>query len=827
MNPIYKFTLAANGGTEQQAFPVYRDDVSKDFELQTNQEFYRAKLSGKLTFVRDDYDFIANKSFDTQFDIKIYISYDAGQTWTEYWHGQFWKTNCTFNADDKNVTLTPDVIDQYTDILAGMEKEYNLIELAPEIVPVNLDKRPMIQVYVPGQTVIGCFLSGMWWEQECESITDENALENTYYFWKNKTKRFVEVTQQASPAIPEIYWGDTYSGTETKSYTNGAYIFQHLYSGGSGGSAEYFYIIRASDNQIMWWVGFVNQAPKTYPIELTLQPYENSGATGNVKIYIHDISVWARYVCDVDSAMGLSTYPIPADDIVENNRNYTRVIGYDFPNTIIFSDLLTTTPTQWGIYQPGKYYVNPADIYSAGIGEAYPIARNSWGRVSLWFVADLLDWYTEQKWRKEYPLRDAYPLASVISVLLAQVAPGLTHQESTDYSQFLYGTNPLLGINQRIFITPKSNMISLGYDQPAQKAPVTLKRVLDMLRDCFRCYWFVDDQNRFRIEHISWFMRGGTYTPGQPNIGRDLTTEQVTRNGKKLAFGTSQFQFDKPEMAARYQFGWMDDVTQLFEGNPIDIVSKYVNPDNIEQIEVSQFTSDVDYILLNPGEISKDGFVLLGAQHFGGNSIMPQSGITYDKWMQPSGNIVGNNGYYVTDFFAIDTKHGLTINHPDWDSYMTYAFYDESQTLLVSGYTRELPNGRLTFPDGAAYMRVSGSTYAYGSTEIIVDEYYKLPYVNFRMNSVDHILQNAYVAFIYLQQYYFYDMPAYYFKYNGEQMRAQGIKKLKTQTIKFPAYNDPNTLQLIKTGLGNGTIQKMSVNLSSRNANTTLKYDTE
>ena len=87
MNPIYKFTLAANGGVEQQAFPVYRDDLAKDFELQTNQEFYRAKLSGKLTFVSEDYNFIVSQSFDTQFDVKIYISYDGGTTWAEYWHG--------------------------------------------------------------------------------------------------------------------------------------------------------------------------------------------------------------------------------------------------------------------------------------------------------------------------------------------------------------------------------------------------------------------------------------------------------------------------------------------------------------------------------------------------------------------------------------------------------------------------------------------------------------------------------------------------------------------------------------------------------------------
>ena len=726
MNPIYKFTLSANGGAPRAAFPVYRDDLSKDFEQQDNQEFYRAKLSGKLTFVREDYAFIVSKSFDTKFVLTIYISYDGGQTWAQYWAGTFWKTNCTFNDNDQNVTLTPDVADRYTDILAGMDKEFNLIDLTPQIVPVSLDKRPMIQMYVPGQSVIACFLSGMYWEQECTPESDANKLtqhgNDKLNFAAVNTNRIVEVTQMGDPVIPDVYFGTPYSGDGTNVYTNGAYRFEHYYYGGSSGTSESFRIRRVSDGQLMWRVNFSNQPVKTYPIELTLTPESGSGATGNVKLYIHDVTVYGRLICDTTTISGNTTFTLPADDIVENNRNYKRVFAYNFPDSVVFFGTLTETPTQWGIYQPGKYYQQPPTSY---YGEVFPISRNAWGRISLWFVFSALDSVVEQSARQEYTLRDAFPLASVISVLLHQIAPNITHQETIAYSQFFYGQNPLLGITQRIFITPKSNMISLGYDQPAQKAPITLKRVLDMLRDCFRCYWYIDEQNRFRIEHVSWFMNGGAYpgTPDYPKIGRDLTNEEVTRNGKYWAFGTSEYRFDKPEMAARYQFGWMDDVSQLFEGNPIDIVSQYVNPDNIEQIEIAQFTSDVDYILLNPNEVSKDGFVLLSA-------------------------------------------------------------------ILSSGK-------------------------------------YKLPYVNYYFDDTDHYLQNAYVAFIYLQQYYFYDMPARYFKYNGEQMTAQGIKKLKTQTLNFPAFEDPDPMELIKTNLGNGTIQKMSVNLSSRNANTTLKYDTE
>jgi hypothetical protein len=816
MNPIYRFQLSAGNDT-RQAFPVYKDDLAIDYALEQNQEFYRGKLSGKLTFQKDDYLFIRSKAFDTQFDIVISISYDGGQTWAVYWSGQFWKTDCAFNEDDQTAIVTPNVNDRYNVILAGMDKEYNLIDLAPVIQPVKLDKRPMIQVYVPGQTVIGCFLSGMWWEQECDAVTSESALKDTYHFSKNKTARIVEVTQQGTPTIPEIYFGEPYSGTGTTEYTKDGYKFLHSYYRATSATFEKFQIVRISDGMVMWQAIFGNQKPQTYPIEIELAPNSDAGASGTVKLYIHDTSVFARYVTDVERALELDTYPIPNDDIVENNRNYSRVIGYYFPNTIWISDYLTTTPTKWGIYQPGLYY-DPGIPATAGFGDAYPIARTAWSRISFWFVFDVFDWITEQHWRKEYTLKDAFPIWSVISVLLAKIAPGITHDETTDYSQFLYDdTNPITGIKQRLFITPKSNVISSGYDQPAQKAPITLKRITDMLRDCFRCYWFVDKQNRFCIEHISYFMRGGTYM-GEPLVGINLTKQIVTRNGKPWAYARNQYEFDKPEMAARYQFGWMDDVTELFDGYPIDIISKYVTPDNIEQIDVSQFTSDVDYILLNPGEISKDGFVLLA----GKNENYLEEPIT--KSGTPTSGIIFNE---------IDLRQFLgqtiTINIQSSSGNTKIAQSDAIAELEEIG-TIEQANTIYSFTFKVTQMFIimyNSVTNFTGTLNAIYGITYKLPYVNFDLDGTDHILQNAWVSFMFLQRYYMFDMPARNVEINGVEQVVQGIKKLKTQTIKFPVLKEPDMFNLIKTGLGNGTIQKMSVNLSSRNANTTLKYDTE
>ena len=76
--------------------------------------------------------------------------------------------------------------------------------------------------------------------------------------------------------------------------------------------------------------------------------------------------------------------------------------------------------------------------------------------------------------------------------------------------------------------------------------------------------------------------------------------------------------------------------------------------------------------------------------------------------------------------------------------------------------------------------------------------------------------------------YWLRDMPAKRLIVNGTERQAQGIQRRKSQTITFPVGdNDPDVMELIKTNIGNGEIQKISINLSSRTAKATLKYDTE
>lgn len=714
----------------QPCRPIYKDDLAKEYELETNQRFYRAKLSGKITFVRDDYDYINRQSFDNEFLYCIEKSDDGGRTWFQYFQGKFMKTDCTFTDYDRKVVVQPDVIDDYNDVLAGLEKEYNLITLAPTIQRITINKRPLIQIYVPGDSVVSCFLGGTNWEQDANATTDQNTLVQTYHFALCNILKEIRVTANGTPSdIAGLYTGRMATDSSTDSFSGNLFpanndlyyihITQQKFGNLPVGLATVD-IRRRSDDFVL----FVYVKATTSPfdtLEFDFAPANGSSATGTMHADMKSYNIYARYLCDVEKINDLDTYPLPADDIVDDNRNYRHAIGYNVDVAFI-SNKFSDTPTEWGLADNGKYFAPPYSIYRQTF---YPIARSTWRYASLWFGFYLMDWRLEEKARKEYTLRDAFPVASCISVLLNQIAPGITHEATAEYSQFLYGgDNPISGLNFRLLVSQKTNIINGEYQQPAQKAPTTLQQFTNMLRDCFKCYWFIED-GKFKIEHVQYFRNGGSYS-GEVVLSHDLTKELNSRNGKPWAFNTSEYSFDKVDLPERYQFKWMDDVTAAFEGLPIQVISKYVTPGKIEDVNVSNFTSDIDMMLLNPGNMSSDGFALFAA-------VPPTSG---SQWTLP--------------------------------------------------FTRQTVNG------------------------------------------VEYFLQNGYLAFINLQPtYWVYDLPARRVSINGSETDAYGIERKKKQTLIFPANDDPNPMQLIKTHIGNGQVDKLSVNLCGRNIKATLKYDTE
>lgn len=709
--------------------PVYKDDLAKEYELETNQRFYRAKLSGKISFIRQDYDYIMSQNFESQFYFLMGKSNDGGRTWdNEYYRGKFFMTDCEFDDDNKKCTVQPDPLDDYNDVLAGLEKEYNLITLAPEINRVLFDKRPLIQIYIPGDSVVSCFLGGDYWEQDANAVSDRNALINTYHFALCNLLKEINVTGSSNPNVNGLYAGrmsiganNTFTGTLYPNNNNGFTIrASQEYQPPFFGIINYE-IVRTSDNVVLF--SFSHNSLGNQPwdnAEFDFTAVSGSGASGTPHAEMTTYNIYARYLCDVEKIDDLTTYPLPTDDIVENNRNHHRAIGYAIDVGYI-SNNFSEQPTEYGLADNGQYFAPPYSIWGQ---KFFPIARSTWRYASIWFGFSSFDWILEEKARKQYTLRDAYPVASCISVLLKQFAPGISHEATAEYSQFLYGaTNPISYQKFELLLTQKTNVLVGDYDRPAQKAPTTLQQLTNMLRDCFRCFWYIED-GKFKVEHILWFRNGGSYS-ANPGLTVDLTTLLNVRNGKTWGVASSKWSFDKVDMAERYQFEWMDDVTQPFEGSPINILSKFVTPGKIEEITVSNFTSDVDYMILNPSAISEDGFALFAAVRDSNNNLV-------------------------------------------------------------------------------------------------------LPYRTFSAQGVDFVLQNYILSFYYLQPtYYVYDLPARRVEINGSSMNAYGVERKKKQTVTYPSIDDPDPMKLVKTAIGNGQINKISITLHSRMNKVTLMYDTE
>lgn len=824
MNPIYKFELKVGNAAAARCYPNHSADLAITYTKEQGEQFYRKGFSGALIFQQDDFDVINNASFATKFGIVVYISYNAGSSWTQYLSGHFYKTDCQINLDDKTVTVTPTITDQYTEVLAGIDKEFDLIQLQPAMTPVKIDKRPLLQTYVAGDRAVGCILGGMWWEQECEPEMSDSVLVNTYHFYR--VKSYIQATFSGEGELPpnmrtlNIY-DPTTPGLESQNFyaeDDAGNKWNMYYNTGEYEGQKYGgFVVRKRDALGVWRAMFFAQVDVTsysqlaFPQDVTLRSYDTPVRT--ISLHVDISGIYARYLHDVKS----EGWEIPVNDIVPNNRNYTRVLQYLQTTAFFIVDIAerySETPTKWGLYDADTYYLPPGDSV-----EYLPIARATWTDWSFWYTYTSEAWILENLLRKEFELKTSYALADVLKVLLQQIAPNILWDATEAYSYFLFAeSNPIRVANQELLIAPKSNLIAAGYDQPAQKAPITLRMVLDMLRDCFRCYCYIDGDNRFRIEHIDYFRRGGSYA-GAAGIAIDLTQIEVTRNGKKWDFAQNQIRFEKPEMAARYQFAWMDEVTQLFEGDPIDIISPYIMPGNIEQIQVAHFTSDVDYIILNPGGVSKDGFALLAPvkpkNMF--NSQVALESLSTRFECQIVGPFTAGEALdiRISDVSTLFTNNTATVRD-DTDAQIGTARGNETVRIVLPRETQWI-----------LITKEPENVIGNGTVNVWVEVPRKLPYIDYIFNNAHHYLQNGWVSFRYMRRYYRYDMPARNYEIAGTAFVAYGVKKLRLQNVTFPVWSDPNPIQLIKTSVGNGAIEKISINLSSRQAKAELRYDTE
>lgn len=629
----YKFYLGISSNTDSDSEytmhsinPVYKK-LTKKYAKESNQQFFRKSIRGNIELLNKDFELVYNASINQNMLFIINKQNATTGEWYEYYKGKFNKTDCKFDVAKKKCEPKLSALDQYTDILNGYEDTYDLIKLAPAISKINMCKRPILQIYIAGENIISNYLGGTYWETDVnEAVDNKNELINKYFFSKLITANEFKIEGFTNNRINGIYAGQLDS---TQSDSSGS--LYATYRNNKGVTAKVLFPTLSSglgaisiyDGETHIAGGYFKGSlvdlsdkndPFFKPFDGNIDLYENGSDTQSPKLGILNTAIhyqiYQRLLCDVDKVNGTETHDLPYDDFVSDNRNYRKCVGISSGN--IFCSIETSSePTKYGVNDYNQYFTNKAIYDETGL-RPLPISRNAWVNVSLWYVYNTAEYKIwEAKHRKQYTLKDSYSIASVIKVLLNKIDASISHEETEEYSKFLYGgaMEPLKWDNFKVYITQKTNILKGQYDQAAQKAEITLKNVMDMLRDCFRCYWYIED-NKLKIEHVSFFMKGGSYS-SQPGVQLDFTKLKDAFNKRQAQYFQSEIEYDKSELAKRYEFNWMDDVTELFGPVNIDVKANYVQQDKTDEITINNFSSDVDFMLLSPSNFSDDGFVLL------------------------------------------------------------------------------------------------------------------------------------------------------------------------------------------------------------------------
>ena len=748
--------------------PHYKE-IKKKYKKENNQLFFRESLEGKINLFGKDYQIVKNASLEDALYFYIYRNDSI------LIKASFNKSDCVFNDTKKSVELKLSYSDKYSKILDKYDNTYDIIKLAPQISPIMLTKRCIIQIYVQGANVVSSYASGSYWETEVsERVDDENLLLNKYFFAKGP--RYAEVNINNSP------YRITNSDIWNAEYGTGSIVFRKVYNSGQrlSGIGESSVHLISNDVQggtysddhgttiiglydiytIEIWSGINGTGTKLYQSELLYAKdveFNNAIAIGADKYkmnalielpmmtfylsnFVTENQIWGRVICDVDSIPDgqggyIQTYNIPYDDFAVQRQNYKRCIGLtgfdsQYSNIQIFQNgSFSEEPTSYGINDFGKYFIPPYTLYGQYF---YPLSRNSWANTSMWVKLGYLDNVESfenmcRTYYKEYWLKDTYHIADVIKAILSKIDPSIKHEKTAEYSQFLYGlsgaTASALG-GCAIYITQKTNVLKGNYDQAAQKAEITFKQIMEMLRDCFRCYWFIDEQNRFRIEHVSYFINGLSYD--DPGIQIDLTSKKDKFNKKEILYSQQETSFDKSDLISRYEFKYMDDATKAMGGDLyIDVKNEYIQKDKKEEININSFSADIDYMLFKPEDFSSDGFALILANASNGRTPIVRKAIT-----------------------------------------------DEKQ---------------------------------YG-------------------HKIDAYIQNWYASFNQLVWHYMEDLSGNSIDYNNvENLYVGKVKRCLKQNVQFP-YSNIDVYKLIKTDTGNGCVEELDVNIDTNLTEVELRY---
>jgi len=630
--PTYRF-LADIDGTVQDLEAWYDDELTKSIQRAQGRNHFTESLDGELIFVRTAYDTIAGLDIGTRVLLDIYVTYPGEDTEKLFFKGRFSKTDCAFDGDNRTVTVTLESNSGTKQVLDGINREYNLVDIAPETTAFKYTRQTILQVYIAGANFINNYVNGTNAEVPVLRPTGsgtpygETELTDDYFFQPTTTGNIVYIPfyEGMSPDVSGEY---EFTGSPDIPYqrTDGEYDI--YYSGGRAVLGDF------SDGEILY---------RSDPIPVLENFFADSAfekslplrkvGSSDPDIFVYRLKVYARLLSPVAELDGTTANELPAEDIVSTAEGYRFVLPIDEVPTIIVRSAAQNEPTRFGRYASdatglsGQYFAVPDFTPGSGFNKLYPVSPTQWNYYSVWFYynSDLAGTFGDGQ---VIEVQDAYTIEDSIAALLAEFAPDVTFAPDAAHSEFLFGVNPFRGA-RKILFAPKSNIIAGEYDRAATRAEIRLTDIFELLLNLYNADWYVDSAGRLRIEHISWFDAGGTY-------GNTASTENITsliepQSGLAWTYRTGQWRYEKQDIPKRLEFSYMDKSSRAFEGHAIEVLSTYAQDENVQERPVSKFTADLDYIASNPSEISPDGFVVVETRLLVGDLIAPFVQVNLDN----------------------------------------------------------------------------------------------------------------------------------------------------------------------------------------------------
>lgn len=621
---------------EAVTHPVF-DDIQLTDERESGQMFYRRKCDTALTFIGKEYDLIMQNYIESYITFSIY----RNNVSSLYWKGRFARTDLTVDMDSKIVKVKPNVLDEYTDIMDILNDEKNIVRQNIPITQCSYGIRPIFQIYGGDDDTVTEIIGNQYMKAEAVNPTDDYDLlvkkaKDKGYQMQPSMFRYTLIGT-GTPSMygvlnryisgSDIHFEGKLVAADNSKYatvssirSGGAYTtIIHLYSG----STETH---RYSGNKKI----FDNYEHPDKESFITTQTFDLTPIGSGTSCRVMNgqmTNFYTRLLVGQRASYGIA---LPINDLTARNDNYPYVSTDTTSKHVLWIEAsveTTTTPNEYGLIS------NSSTKYFAPKGGNYiPILKSWWGygtdAISYWLRIDA-SWYTdpqhgERLFTSSKTLKDAYKVKDVIKSLVSSILPNITIDIQIEEGR-------------ELIVTPKSNVIKSNYTQAAQKGMMSLNTIFNMLKNAYNAYWDIEG-NTLHIRNISAYYNRG--------VGLDATILHDARNDKALTFATSRYQYNKDDIPEGYKWSWMDDVTEGFEGFGIKCISPFVTKGKTEEINIGDFTSDIDTILTLPETISKDGFALLSVQGGG----VPIIGISIGS----NRTMYLNNGYASMAFLNME-----------------------------------------------------------------------------------------------------------------------------------------------------------------------------